>query len=588
MFSNFDLDEVKLADKYFATRKELIKKYIAEFDVNRLMHNFKVNAGILSEAEPLGGWEDMECGLRGHFAGHFLSACSKLAYADKDEFLKQKAYDIVDIMELCAKRNGYLSAFEEEKLDILELEEDRNVWAPYYTLHKIMQGLIDCHTCLNNPKAINIAINLAHYILRRFEKLSLWKIDGILRCTRLNPANEFGGIGDTLYTMYDITGDNRIMELAKIFDRDYFIDKLADGWDILENLHANTHLPMIIAAMHRYNISGEEKYRTAAENFYDYLLGRTFANGNSSSKATAYIEGAVSERSEHWGANGKLSDALTGGESESCCAHNTEKILLQLFEWSGSVEFLDHMEILKYNAILNSASANTGLSQYHQPMGCGAVKKFSGLYDTFWCCTASGVEAMSEIQKNIWFKGENSILLNAFISSTVAWDEMGARVTQLTEYPDKLTSTLVVEVAEPKEFSLLIKEGSVKTIKINSNYIDFKRESGYITIHRVFNDKDRIEIEIAASLRLLPLKGSESQVAVMFGSILLAQLGHIQCLNGISNDNIDEKFIRLQNENLEFIMDDGQGSNVKFIPLFRVEEEEYTVYMKMEGDGLAV
>lgn len=586
MFNNFNLDEVKLTDKYFAYRRELVKKYIVQFDINRLMHTFKINEGIPSNAEPLGGWEDVECGLRGHFVGHFLSACSKFAFADKDEYLKIKANEIVEIMELCAKPNGYLSAFEEEKLDILEFEENRNVWAPYYTLHKIIQGLVDCHIYLRSSKSLTLAVNLAKYIYGRFEKLSFWKIDGILRCTKVNPVNEFGGIGDVFYTLYDQTGDDKMLELAHIFDRDYFIGHLEAGKDVLENLHANTHLPMIIAVMHRYNIIGEEKYKTAAVNFYDYLLGRTFVNGNSSSKATAYIEGGVSEKSEHWGGCGKLGDALTGGESESCCAHNTERILQGLFEWSGSVEYLDHMESLKFNAILNSASDKTGLSQYHQPMGSCVVKKFSGPYDSFWCCTASGIEAMSEIQKNIWFKSEDTILLNAFISSTVVWNEKNAKITQLTEFPDGLTSTLVIEAAAPTDFKLMIKAGDVKAVQVNSAHIDLKEENGFIVIQRVFNDKDKIEIEIDACLRLVPLKGSEDLAAVMFGSILLAQIGPNKLLKGISIRNINENFVKLEKDRLEFVVDDGQGNKVIFIPLYRVEEEEYTVYLDLTGNSL--
>src|SRR5699024_6629832 len=154
-----------------------------------------------------------------------------------------------------------------------------------------------------------------------------------------------------------------------------------------------------------------------------------------------FIKGGVSEKSEHWGSYGHLEDSLTGGESESCCAHNTERILEKMVEDSrASAQYFNHLESLKYNAILNSASNKTGLSQYHQPMGTNAIKKFSGLYDSFWCCTASGVEAMSEIQKNIWFKGEGALLLNAFISSNVVWNEKNISITQITEYPDSLSS----------------------------------------------------------------------------------------------------------------------------------------------------
>lgn len=583
MFRNFNLDEVSLTDRDFAPRRHLVKKYIADFDIGRLMHTFKLNAGLPSDALPLGGWEDPKSGLRGHFAGHYLSACAKFAFGDGDESLKSKAFEIIDIMECCAKPSGYLSAFEEEVLDVLESEENSGVWAPYYTLHKIIQGLVDCHIYLNSTKALTLGLNLAHWIQRRFEKLSYWKIDGILRCTKVNPANEFGGLGDAFYTLYDITGDSPIFDLAGLFDRPYWIDPLADGVDVLDNLHANTHLPMIAAAMHRYNITGEEKYKTAAIHFYDFLRGRTFASGNNSSKATAYIKGGVSEQSEHWGAYGALGDALTGGESESCCAHNTERILERLLEWSGSVEYLEHMESLKYNAVLNSASGKTGLSQYHQPMGCCAVKKFSGLYDTFWCCTASGMEAMSELQKNIWFKNGDTLLLNAFISSTVVWTEKNLQITQSSSYPDGLFSTIQIQAAEPVKFKLMFKEESIKAVKMNAVPLELQQENGFCFIETVFNNQDTIEIEIYDNLQLVPLQGAEHLAAVKLGSVLLAAIGRTPDMKDISEININQKLVRLQQEALKFAVKDAEGRGAAFIPLFRVEEEEYTVYFDVSG-----
>ncbi|MEC0125235.1 beta-L-arabinofuranosidase domain-containing protein [Paenibacillus pabuli] len=576
---NFGLNEVELKDDDFASRRQLVKSYMTSFDINRLMHTFRLNAGAASYAEPLGGWEAEDCALRGHFVGHFLSACAKFAFADQDQSLKVKANEIVNILESCTKPNGYLSAFGEEELDRLETEENRKVWAPYYTLHKIMQGLIDSHVYLCNQKALKLAVNLAHYIHGRFTKLSFWKIDGILRCTRVNPMNEFGGMGDALYSLYELTDDPELLELASLFDRDYFLAPLADGQDVLENLHANAHLPMVISALHRHEITNEEKYKTAVLYFYDFVQGRTFANGNSSSKATAYIEGGVSEKSEHWGGYERLEDALTGGESESCCAHNTERILERLVGLTGKVEYLDHLEQLKYNAILNSASCKTGLSQYHQPMGSGASKRFSSPYNDFWCCTASGVEAMSELQRNIWFRSENTLLLNAFISSTVVWDEHQARIRQYTDFPDRPTSTLQFEMAQPATFALLLKEKAVKSIKINSVALDVQKENGYIVIQREFHDGDTLDIEIEVSLHLVPLQGSNSVAAVMYGTILLAQLGQAILPSGISEHHIIERMSRLPQQKLAFAIEDQEGQPVEFKPLFRIEEETYSVYV---------
>lgn len=586
MFYSFKLDEVSVQDNDFAPRKELVKKYMKEFDTDRLMHTFRINAGIASNALPLGGWESPDCGLRGHFVGHFLSACCKFAFGDHDEVLKKKATQIVTIMEQCAKPTGYLSAFPEEVLDTLEQEENRNVWAPYYTLHKILQGLIDSYRYIKNEKALQLAMNLARYIYKRFKKLSYWRIDGILHCTRLNPVNEFGGIGDALYTLYELTGENFILELAKVFDRDYFIEKLVADEDILENLHANTHLPMILAAIHRYEITGEEKYKVAASHFYQFLLGRSFANGNNSSKATDLFSGRVSKKSEHWGACGFLADALTGGESECCCAHNTEKLLEKLITWSESVEYLNHMERLKYNAVLNSVSSKTGLSQYHQPLGSVVNKKFSEFYDSFWCCTASGVEALSEIQKNIYFRKKDSILINDFIASSVIWKEKNIKITQTTAFPDELKSVLYIEADEPVLFQLLLKSESVKTVKVNSIEVKGDEIDGYLVIKRTFCDGDQVEIDINARLQLVPLQGSEELGAVMYGNILLAQIGETSSLQGINQQNIEKKLKRVSERKLLFEMESEGRKIVRFIPLFRVEEETYTVYMDLTGTSI--
>lgn len=578
MLKNLPLNHVKLKDNVFNHRRDLVKKYISDFDTNRLMHNFRINAGLSSNDKPLGGWEAPQCKLRGHFTGHFLSACAKMAYADSDRFLYEKANEIVSIMQSCAKPSGYLSAFEEAELDILEAEENRNVWAPYYTLHKIMQGLLDSYLLLKNEEALNLAVNLGLYIYRRFEKLSFWKIDGILRCTKTNPVNEYGGIGDSFYTLYEITKNERILSLAKLFDRDYFIANLKNGTDILCDLHTNTHLPMVISAIHCYDILQDEEYRTAVLNFYDYLSERTFANGNSSSKAQNPA-GNTSEKSEHWGLAGKLDDALTGGESESCCAHNTEKILEYLLKRDNSVNYLNHLEILKYNAVLNSASSKTGLSQYSQPMGANAVKQFSSNDDSFWCCTGSGIEALSEMQKNIWFYYGNTIMLNAYISSETYYEDLGVTISQKSSYPDELSSVLNIYTDKPAEFKLMLKADTVKSLSLNGVSCDLRQENGFIVLQQLFNNNDKIHIDVNASLRLVPLKSNNNLAAVMFGNILLAQIGGLQDLYGFTNENINQKLMRCDGEELKFAFADNLKNEIRFVPLYRVEDEIYSVYL---------
>jgi len=556
MFRNFPLNAVKLTEGDFAARQLLVKNYIKEFDLDRLLHTFRIHAGLESNAEPLEGWEAPTCGLRGHFVGHFLSACVKFAYADEDEALREKAFVIIDTFKACIREDGYLSAFPDTVLDELEKEEDRGVWAPYYTFHKIMQGLVDAYTLLHSEDALCIALRFAHYMKKRIDRPSFWTIDGMLRCTKVNPKNEFGGIGEVLYQLYAVSKDEEVLALAKVFDRDYFIGYLAQDTDILEDLHSNTHLPMILAAVRRYNITGEEKYRTAAENFYKFLKGRTFANGNSSSKARHYIKGGVSEASEHWARYGDLSDALTGGESESCCAHNTEKLAEFFFNWTGDVRYLDHIERLKYNGVLNSASSRTGLSQYHQPMGVRRKKRFSGLLDAFWCCTGSGVEAMSELQKNIWFADGDKLLINLFIPSKLCWEEKGLTIEQCTAYPDGEKITYRVSAKAPVPVTLSWKADRLESLTVNGNAAALSAENGFDTLCCTLKDGDLLEAFVCPKLHFEALPGTDDCFAVLKDHVLMATTAEDETLP-----------------------ESGAALGDSWLPLYRVEEETYSVYL---------
>src|SRR5690606_3641682 len=139
-------------------------------------------------------------------------------------------------------------------------------------------------------------------------------------------------------------------------------------------------------------------------------------------------------------------------------------------------------------------------------------------------CTASGIEAMSELQKNIWLKGKDAILVNAYISSTATWKEKGIRITQHSEFPDRPASTLTIETAEPAVFALMLKSDTVKAVTVNGMPAELRREEGYAVIKREFRNGDRIDIEIEARLHRVPLPGNARLGALKFGSVVLARL----------------------------------------------------------------
>ena len=143
MLLPFPSHDVELASSWVKQREDLNTAFLRSLEPDRLLHNFRVNAGLPSVAKPLEGWESPGVGLRGHFVGHYLSAVSALVERYEDAGLARNLEKVVEGMYACqqAHGNGYLSAFPETDIEVLETRFT-GVWAPYYTLHKIMQGLL--------------------------------------------------------------------------------------------------------------------------------------------------------------------------------------------------------------------------------------------------------------------------------------------------------------------------------------------------------------------------------------------------------------------------------------------------------------
>jgi DUF1680 family protein len=241
----FPLEQVRLLDGPFLDAARINQTYLASLPVDRLVHNFRVNAKLPSSAEPLGGWESPTVELRGHFTGHYLSACA-LAYASTgDESLKQKGNAVVAELAKCqeALGNGYLSAFPEEFFD--RLSAGRGVWAPFYTLHKIMAGNLDMYTYCHNEQALAVAQGMARWMAHWTIGISDSQMQRILK-------TEYGGTNEALYNLAAITGNWRDFETARRFEQPSFFDPLAGHRDELKGLHVNTHIPKVIGAARRY------------------------------------------------------------------------------------------------------------------------------------------------------------------------------------------------------------------------------------------------------------------------------------------------------------------------------------------------
>ena len=282
----FPLRDVRILEGPFRDAQLRDLAYLLSLDPDRLLHTFRLNAGLPTTAKPYGGWEAPSVELRGHSLGHYLTACVLMYEATGDERLKARAVGLVaelrKVQQALPSRGmnpGYLSAFPEELFD--RVEARKGVWAPYYTLHKIMAGLLDVYRVTGDPAALEAVREMAAWVGLRAKGLDDTQWQAMLE-------TEFGGMQDVLTELYVTTGNPEHLRLARLFDHKSVFDPLARGEDPLDGLHANTQIPKAIGAALDCDATGEPRYCAVAETFWQRVaLHRSYAIGVTARTSTS-------------------------------------------------------------------------------------------------------------------------------------------------------------------------------------------------------------------------------------------------------------------------------------------------------------
>jgi DUF1680 family protein len=506
---SFSLRQVRLLEGRLLTEQERDRAYLHELDVDRLLHSFRKTAGLPTPGEPYGGWESPECEGRGHFVGHFLSACAMMYAGAGDEELKAKGDVVVAELAKCQQALGgeYLSAFPESFFD--RLEAGQPVQVPYYAIHKIMAGLYDMHTLCGNEQARGVMEGLAAFVKRRIEKLPPDSFDRMLRA-------EFGGMSEALHNLYSLTGNPEHLALANRFDQGEFLGPLALGWDNLTRIHGNTQIPKIIGAARRYELTGDERYKNIAALFWTQVAEkRSYATGGS----TLY---------EIWPEPEKLADSLGGLNHETCKTHNMLKLTRHLLEWTGDVRYADFYERALLNGILGTQGDKPGEFQYYVAMGTGYPRVFGTPDNSFWCCYGTGIESFSKLGDSIYFHHDKDLYVNLFVSSTLDWPEMGARVEQHADFPSNDKLSLALHLKKSKKFAVNIRApywiAEQPEVWINGKKTDMPKidPASWVKLKRLWKDGDRVEIRLPMNLHSMKLPDDSQMAAFMYGPYVLA------------------------------------------------------------------
>lgn len=505
----FDLKNVRLLPSPFFHAMQKDAAYLLSLDVDRLLHVFRVNAGIPSSAEPLGGWERPDCELRGHFVGHYLSACSMMFASTGDSRFKERVDQLVTGLAECQEKlpNGYLSAFPEEFFD--RVETTGRVWAPYYTLHKILAGLLDAYVYCQNAQALSVAKKLGDWVIARNQRLS----DGYMQ-RMLNV--EHGGMNEALANLFAITGEEKYLRIAERFNHLAVLKPLARGEDVLTGLHANTQIPKFTGVARLFELTGQEWYRKAAVNFWNVVV-----------KERSYVIGGNSDN-EHFTPKERLSEALGPNTTETCNTYNMLKLTRHLMQWSLSAEYADYYERALYNHILASQDPETGMMCYYVPLRAGSRKTYSTPLDSFWCCTGTGIENHAKYGESIYFHdGKDTIYVNLFIPSELQWQSKGITLRQETAFPDSSEVRLTIFVQSPIELTIAVRWPAWCStgfrIAINGESRQVLGSPGqYITVRRVWSSGDTIVANLPMSLSTEAFRDNPRRFAFLYGPLVLA------------------------------------------------------------------
>jgi len=587
----FKLDQIVLnADldghqtKFIENRDKFLTT-LATTDPDSFLYMFRNAFGQQQpkEAEPLGVWDTQETKLRGHATGHYLTAIAQ-AYAstgydktlqanfkDKMEYMVNTLYALEQLSGKPKESGGkfvsdptavpfgpgksnydsdlspegirtdywnwgegFISAYPPDQFIMLENGatyggQKTQIWAPYYTLHKIMAGLMDVYEVSGNEKALETAKGMGNWVYARMKKLPT---ETLISMWNRYIAGEFGGMNEAMARLYRITKDPHYLETAQLFDniKVFYGDSnhthgLAKNVDTFRGLHANQHIPQIMGALEMYRDSNTPDYYRVADNFWyktvnDYMYS---IGGVAGARNPANAECFISQPATIY-ENGFSS----GGQNETCATYNMLKLTGDLFLYDQRAELMDYYERGLYNHILSSVAENSPANTYHVPLRPGSVKQFGNAHMTgFTCCNGTAIESNTKFQNSIYFKSadNNALYVNLYVPSTLKWTEKNITIEQTTDFPNEDFTKLTIKGNGKFDFKVRVPHWATKGffVKINGKEEKVKAQPGsYLSLNKKWKDGDVIELRMPFQFHLEPVMDQQNIASLFYGPILLA------------------------------------------------------------------
>jgi len=575
------VDKVSLLDGPFKKAMQADAAYLLTIEPDRLLADFRNHAGLKAKAERYGGWESS--GLAGHTLGHYLSACALQYTSTGDKRFLDKVNYIVEELAICQlARNGYLGAIPKEDSIWAEVKKgnirsrgfDLNgAWSPWYTVHKIMAGLLDAYVYCNNDKALVIQKKFADWSEDILKDLTDEQLQKMLLC-------EYGGMNEALVNTYAITKDKRYLALSYKFHDRRVLDSLALGKDVLPGKHSNTQIPKIIGSIRRYELTGNADDKIRAEFFWNTVVQHhSYAAGGNSNY-------------EYFGPADQLSETLTDNTMETCNTYNMLKLTRHLFALDPDASYFDYYENGLYNHILSSQNHDDGMMCYFVPLRMGGRKRYSNPFNTFTCCVGSGMENHVKYGEAIYAAGaDGSLYVNLFIASELSWADNNRQLKMETSLPESNKVLITFTNDNPVSYILKLRRpkwaGNETTVLVNGKKEQVSAdEKGYLNIKRRWKKDDKVELQLSLSVYSVPMPDNNNRQAFFYGPVLLAgDFGNAEPdpVKGIpvvvSETSDPSKWIQRDANNFQFASQKvGNPQDITFRPFNQVKDQYYSVY----------
>lgn len=572
-------------DTPFIKNRDKFLRGLAASNPDSFLYNYRETFGEPQPegARPLEGWDNQTTRLRGHASGHYLTAIAQ-AYAStgydpelQAVFLGKMNY-IVDALHTLSRKSGqparadgpsvadptavpigpgresydsnlragairtdrwnwgvgFISAYPPDQFIMLERgatygTQDSQVWAPYYTLHKILSGLMDSYEVAGNRKALEIARGMGGWVHARLSavpketRTAMWS---------RYIAGEYGGMNEAMARLFRLTGERRFLDTAKLFDNTnlFFGNADHDGGlakrvDTIRGKHANQHIPQITGALETFRNTKEMPYYDIASNFWDIVNeGYMYSIGGvAGARNPGNAECFPAQPATLW-ENGMSQ----GGQNETCATYNLLKLDRQLFMYDQTAKYMDHYERALYNHILASVAEEDAGNTYHVPLNPGARKQFGNAnMNGFTCCNGTALESQTKLQDTIYFHSADhkSLYVNLFIPSALTWSERKVRVQQVTDFPYADTAKFIIKGSGRFDLKVRIPGWATRgvVVKINGRDQASKATPGaYLSLSREWRDKDTIELKMPFTFRLDHLVDQPNVASLFYGPVLLA------------------------------------------------------------------